>query len=445
MAQALPSGTRTSGIELIKPLAARGHTQRLADVGNRGFRKGLDATPSAIIEELALRDARFAVENTAREEEVHALLVRAAIGQHDEWSEGRRLYDHARFFAALTDRARHDALTLMKVPAGERVPTVQIARMRTPQQEDRVVPQQDRMDENRKSVALHRPHPGDHLSDMLRINQRARAEMHLLERIVPRFEISAAAPYPFCLRLWASPEGIAFPTAVTFLTGDNGSGKSTLLETIAAALRLPALAQREVADHPLMKSARETARKVRLVKRGPIRRGFFFRADDVTGFVQAQSRRAEEHRALANEYAQRLTGEGRRRAEGMARAQADAITQRYGEDPFARSHGELFFTLFRARITAPGLYLMDEPEAPLSPTNQIALLALMLEAVASGSQFIVATHSPILMALPDATLLDFNVSPPAIIDWEDTEHVGITRAFLNNPASFLRHMKDDDE
>ena len=268
--------------------------------------------------------------------------------------------------------------------------------------------------------------------------------MPLLDRVVPRFEVDPSAPYPFCLDLWRAGDGIEFPASATLLTGDNGSGKSTLLETIAAALKLPALAQREVGDHPLMQATREAARRVKLVKRAPIRRGFFFRADDVTGFLQSQMRRAAELKALGDEYATRFTGEGRRRAEGMARGQAAALTDRYGENPFARSHGELFLALFDARITAPGLYLMDEPEAPLSPSNQITLLALVRRAIAQGSQFIIATHSPILMALPGAALLDFNRKPPAPIDWRDTEHVSITRAFLANPASFLRHLDEED-
>jgi len=268
--------------------------------------------------------------------------------------------------------------------------------------------------------------------------------MPLLERIVPRFEVSPDATYPFCLDIWSNPDGITFPAPATLLTGDNGSGKSTLLETLAAALRLPALAQQDTARHPLMAAAREAAKRVRLVKRRAIRSGFFFRADDVTGFLQSQAARAAEHDAMASEFASRFTGEGRRRAVGMARAQAAAIKNRYGENPFARSHGESFLTLFRARITAPGLYLMDEPEAPLSPSNQIVLLALIRQALQRGSQFVIATHSPILMAMPGAALLDFNVSPPAPIQWEDTEHVSITRAFLANPAAFLRHLDHDD-
>jgi predicted ATPase len=124
----------------------------------------------------------------------------------------------------------------------------------------------------------------------------------------------------------------------------------------------------------------------------------------------------------------------------MARAQGRAFAERYGEDPFARSHGELFLDLFRARLTGPGLYLLDEPEVPLSPTNQLALLAMIRDAAGAGSQFLVATHSPILMALPGATILDMDISPPTAVPWEEVEHVAITRAFLSHPESFLRRL-----
>ena len=128
----------------------------------------------------------------------------------------------------------------------------------------------------------------------------------------------------------------------------------------------------------------------------------------------------------------------------MAHAQRDALKARYGEDPFAKSHGELFLELFQTRINAPGLYLLDEPETPLSPENQIAFLALLTASVAKGSQFIIATHSPIIMAAPQARIYDFDVCPPELAQWNDLEHVQLTRAFLNHPEAFLRHLNADD-
>jgi predicted ATPase len=247
--------------------------------------------------------------------------------------------------------------------------------------------------------------------------------------------------HPFNLALFDSFTGLDFEVPVTFLIGDNGCGKSTLLEIIAAGHRLPSLGRQAVAEHPLMASAREALPAFRFARSKPIKHGFFFRADDATGFLQSVQQSTREHETIASELAESVPGDwGRERAVSMARAQSEALRQRYGADPFARSHGELYLDLFRARINKAGLYLMDEPETPLSPTNVIALIAMIQDAVARGAQFIIATHSPILMALPDAQILDFNQSPPAPVAWDDVEHVSLTRAFLNHPESFLRHL-----
>jgi predicted ATPase len=247
--------------------------------------------------------------------------------------------------------------------------------------------------------------------------------------------------FPFSLPVFDEFESLEFTAPVTFLVGENGCGKSTLLEIIGAALKLPSLGQAAVDSHPLMSAAVAAARSFRLVRSGPIRGGFFFRADDVTGFFQSVQRNVREHDEIAAELTDSIPeGWGRTRAVGMAKAQSATLAERYGEDPFARSHGELYLDLFRTRITRPGVYLMDEPETPLSPTSQIALIAILQAAVEQGSQFIVATHSPILMALPDAVILDVNESPPLPVAWDEVEHVSLTRAFLNHPDAFLRHL-----
>jgi predicted ATPase len=264
--------------------------------------------------------------------------------------------------------------------------------------------------------------------------------MAYLDAVETRFDYDPEADFPFNLALFATREVVRFDTPVTFFVGDNGAGKSTLLEAIAASFGLPALTQVALAQHPLMQPAAALAKKLTLIRRTPKKRGFFFRADDVVGFVQSLRRTADEHRELEAHFDETLTGEGHRRATSMARAQHEAIAARYGDDPFARSHGELFLELFRQRLTAPGLYLMDEPETPLSPINQLALMALIMDKVEDGSQFIVATHSPILMALPGATILDFDQAPPQPIAWDEVDHVAVTKAFLNNPETFLRRL-----
>lgn len=253
--------------------------------------------------------------------------------------------------------------------------------------------------------------------------------------------LKPGAGHPFDLPLFESFTGLDFEAPVTFLIGDNGCGKSTLLEIIAAGHRLPSLGRQAVADHPLMTSARNALPAFRFARSAPIKHGFFFRADDVTGFLQSVQQATREHEEIAAELSESIPGDwGRDRAVSMARGQSEALRQRYGTDPFARSHGELYLDLFRSRINKAGLYLMDEPETPLSPTNVIALIALIQDAVAGGAQFVIATHSPILMALPEAQLLDVNQSPPVAVAWDDVEHVSLTRAFLNHPEAFLRHL-----
>ena len=99
-----------------------------------------------------------------------------------------------------------------------------------------------------------------------------------------------------------------------------------------------------------------------------------------------------------------------------------------------------FLSVFEQRLCANGLFVLDEPETPLSPLRQLAFLALMKDAVAHGGQFIVATHSPILMAFEGAQIWSFDQSPPRAVAWDETEHVRLTKAFLSAPDSFLRRL-----
>jgi predicted ATPase len=116
------------------------------------------------------------------------------------------------------------------------------------------------------------------------------------------------------------------------------------------------------------------------------------------------------------------------------------MEQRYGKDPDARSHGEGFLHLFQSRLVPRGLYLLDEPEAALSPQSQLAFLSMLKASIDEGSQFVIATHSPILMAVPDAVILSFDTEPVGPVAFEDLEHVSLLRDFLANPEGFLRHL-----
>ncbi|MEM7220301.1 MAG: AAA family ATPase [Pseudomonadota bacterium] len=241
------------------------------------------------------------------------------------------------------------------------------------------------------------------------------------------------ATYPLSLPWLRAFARLDLDAPVTIFVGDNGSGKTTLLNAIAAAAGLPTIGR----------DASSAARSLplRLIRSVPLKRGCHFRADQVGEFLAATSRAMAELDTITEEFADIEGDWGRQRAQGVARAERAALSSRYGEAPQSHSHGEIYLRLLRERITGKGLYVLDEPEAPLSPTNQIALIQLLLDAVAERDcQFVIATHSPILMACPGATLIDCGSTPPQPIAWEDTEHVSLTRAFLNNPQAFLRHL-----
>ena len=143
---------------------------------------------------------------------------------------------------------------------------------------------------------------------------------------------------------------------------------------------------------------------------------------------------------MAGEFGKRGTGAGWSMARGAALHQRGEMRRRYGEDLDANSHGESFLKLFQSRLVPGGLYILDEPEAPLSPQRQLALLAIFIGMVARGCQFIVATHSPILMAMPGARLLGCDSVPPRETAFEDAEQVRLTRSFLGDPGRFLKHL-----
>lgn len=230
---------------------------------------------------------------------------------------------------------------------------------------------------------------------------------------------------------------------VTFFVGENGSGKSTLLEAIAAATGLPAVGSQRIDADETLGAQRMLGRSLQLVWNRRTHRGFFLRAEDFFGFAKALAREREEHKRrlieIDEEYRDR-SAQARTLARGPAAASLGAIEARYGADPDARSHGQAFLELFRSRFVPGGLYLLDEPEAPLSPQSQLGLIAMMLEMVAQEAQFIVATHSPILLAYPGARIFTFDAPPIRESAYEDLEHVALTRDFLNDPARFLRRL-----
>lgn len=220
--------------------------------------------------------------------------------------------------------------------------------------------------------------------------------------------------YPYNIPAIRDLGTLAFHPDVTFLIGENGAGKSTLLEAIALALGFSreggtrgfnlSTAQSESSLHEMLKLARGF--------RQPSD-GYFLRAESFYNVATYMD-------------------------------QIGYLDSYGGKSLHARSHGEAFMTLLTHKFRGKGLYLLDEPEAALSPNRQLAALRLIRELVADTSQFIIATHSPILLAYPGAKILQFDGSGITEMAYEDTEHYAITRDFLNHYPRRLEQLFSDE-
>jgi len=255
--------------------------------------------------------------------------------------------------------------------------------------------------------------------------------------------------FPYSVPLLQSLPTITFTSPVTFLVGENGSGKSTLLEAIACAVGSITVGSESVETDPTLAAVRQFATKeLKLIWQKRTRAGFFMRSEDFFGFVkriaEIKAEMLAEIQKVDEEY------EGRSAfAKDLAKMgyqnELYELAQAYGDDGLdAQSHGESYFKLFNARFTGSGLYLLDEPEMPLSPSRQLTFLSMLNMMVGQGAQFIIATHSPILLAYPDALILSCDGNPIDSVAFDDLEHVTITRDFLNNPPAYLKHLITSD-
>jgi predicted ATPase len=247
--------------------------------------------------------------------------------------------------------------------------------------------------------------------------------------------------FPWSLPLVRFLCSLEFTAPVTFLVGENGCGKSTLLEGIAAGMDAVAAGRRDLGRDPTLAAARAFAQGFLFVRWRHARTRLFLRAEDVFGFTQRVTDAMADLQTDASDIGASMPeGYGRQLALGVVRDQRAAFARSHGDNPDGQSHGETFLALLRRRLVPNGLYFLDEPETPLSPTRVLALLALIADRVAEGCQFIIATHSPILMALPGAAILLAEAGQLRATAWDDLEHVRVTRAFLTNPAAVLHKL-----
>ncbi len=238
-----------------------------------------------------------------------------------------------------------------------------------------------------------------------------------------REKVDAFDRYPFSLPAVRSLQQLELHPKVTFFVGENGSGKSTLLEAIAVSLGFNAEGGSKNFNFGTRRSHSVLHEYLRISKgfRQP-RDGYFLRAEsffNVATEIENLDQGPAGGRSIIASYG--------------------------GISLHEQSHGESFFALLRERFGGQGLYILDEPEAALSPQRQLAVLSRIHDLVLDRSQFIIATHSPILMAYPDACIFQCSEEGITQVAYEDTEHYQVSRDFLVNPDRMLRVLLERDE
>lgn len=220
--------------------------------------------------------------------------------------------------------------------------------------------------------------------------------------------------FPFSIPAIRDLTTLSFDAPVTLLTGDNGTGKSTLVEAIAIALGFNAEGGSRNFQFAQRHSESDLHASLRVIREpGASRDGFFLRAESFFNVATA--------------------------VEGLG------VAASYGERSLhEQSHGESFLALANNRFEDGDLYLLDEPEAALSLRGELALLRRMHDLVQGGAQFIVATHSPVLLAFPDAAILQLSADGIERVSYDEAECVQLTKSFLDSPGRFLRHLLSDE-
>ncbi len=241
--------------------------------------------------------------------------------------------------------------------------------------------------------------------------------LELLRDRVPSFD-----QFPYALPVLRGLDRLPFHPKVTFLVGENGTGKSTLLEALAVSVGLNPEGGSRNFHFATYASHSDLGGCLRVGKSASHARDSYFL-------------RAESFYNVASEI-ERLDKD-----DSTAIFRPKKIIDSYGgRSLHGQSHGESFFALFRYRFGGHGLYLIDEPEAALSPKRQLEFLAILHDYCQQGAQFVIATHSPIIMAYPDARIYVLGEEGIREMPYQETEHYLIARGFLDNPQRALREL-----
>lgn len=231
-----------------------------------------------------------------------------------------------------------------------------------------------------------------------------------------RDRIKSFDKYPFNIDIVKNFDELSFDSQVTFFVGENGIGKSTFIEAIAVALGLPAEGGTENFRYETRNTTSELSNYLRVGTYNKPKMKFFLRAESFYNFSSEVQRLVEED-------------------------DFGGLYKAYGGNLHECSHGEAFIKLVKNRFTDHGLYILDEPEAALSPQRQLALLCLIDQLVKEGSQFIIATHSPILISYRDSKILDLNDNFK-VVKYKDTDIYSLYKMYLDEPDAMQHRLFD---
>lgn len=241
----------------------------------------------------------------------------------------------------------------------------------------------------------------------------------LLRRALPKNSYLSDLP---AVRYLQQNDALRFTAPVTFFVGENGTGKSTLLEAIAVACGFNPEGGTRNFHFSTRNTHSELGDLLTIGRKRYPRDGFFLRAESVYNAA-----------TYIEELDEQKTG-------------APPIINSYGGVSLHKqSHGESFLAMVQHRFGGEGLYLLDEPEAALSPMRQLVLIAELHRLVQQRSQLIIATHSPMLTAFPNAQVLQFSADGITAVDYRETDHYRVMRRFLNDPNSVLQTLLKKDE
>lgn len=215
--------------------------------------------------------------------------------------------------------------------------------------------------------------------------------------------------------------GLNFNSNVSFFVGENGTGKSTLLEAVAVAYGFNAEGGSRNFAFSTCSTHSELWEHIAVMKRAYPKDGYFLRAESLYNVAT----NIDELDAVPS-------------------CSPKIIDSYGGISLHKQSHGESFLAIVQKRFGGDGLYILDEPETALSPMRMLTLMAEINELVKKSSQFLIATHSPILMAFPNAEIFELSKRGIRKTDYKDTEHYLITKRFLDNPEKMMHYLFDEE-